>query len=82
MIQGKADEVLNLPASPAPPRTLADPVAVRAAVTALLTAQRPLVVIGKGIAPMELSWGMMTNGECYVPITGFEPIPINSRLLC
>ena len=50
MIQGTTDpdQIIHLPAVPPPPRTLADPTKVSAAVDALLGAKRPLVIIGKG----------------------------------
>ena len=44
------DEVIEAAAVPEPPRTQADPDAVEAALTALESAERPLVVVGKGMA--------------------------------
>ncbi len=45
------EETVNWkPAAPPAPRPMADPAAVAAAVSALKTAQRPLVVVGKGAA--------------------------------
>ena len=44
------EEVVWKPRVPAPPRTLADPAAVRAAIDLLKMAERPLVVVGKGMA--------------------------------
>lgn len=43
-------EVPQLPRVPVSPRSLADPAAVDAAIAALSTAERPLVIIGKGAA--------------------------------
>jgi len=52
IIGGKVDEELapQRPPVPDPPRMQADPSAVEAAVAALKTAERPLVVVGKGAA--------------------------------
>ncbi len=44
------DEATDAARVPAPPRTMADPDAVEAALTALESAERPLVVVGKGMA--------------------------------
>ena len=44
------DEVIQAAIVPEPPRTLADPDAVEAALSALESAERPLVVVGKGMA--------------------------------
>ena len=44
------DEVTEAARVPEPPRTMADPDAVEAALTALESAERPLVVVGKGMA--------------------------------
>ncbi len=44
------DEVVYPPAVPEPPRTLADPDSVDAALEALRSASNPLVIIGKGAA--------------------------------
>ncbi len=44
------DEVLEVARVPEPPRTLADPDAVEAALSVLESADRPLVVVGKGMA--------------------------------
>jgi 2-hydroxyacyl-CoA lyase 1 len=44
------DEVPSAPRVGEPPRSLADPNAVEAALTALESAQRPLVITGKGMA--------------------------------
>jgi 2-hydroxyacyl-CoA lyase 1 len=44
------DEVEYWPPLPEPPRTLADPASVDAALAALKTAENPLVIIGKGAA--------------------------------
>jgi 2-hydroxyacyl-CoA lyase 1 len=52
VITGKTDEA-NTPQRsrvPEPPRTFADPAAIDAALAALKTAERPLVVVGKGAA--------------------------------
>jgi 2-hydroxyacyl-CoA lyase 1 len=52
IISGKIDDaaVAQKPRVPEPPRSLADPAAVQAAIAALKTAERPLVVVGKGAA--------------------------------
>jgi 2-hydroxyacyl-CoA lyase 1 len=52
IIGGKTDEVRapQRPPVPEPPRTFADPASVEAAVAALKSAERPLVIIGKGAA--------------------------------
>ncbi len=52
IISGKIDDagVSQKPRVPEPPRSLADPAAVQAAIAALKTAERPLVVVGKGTA--------------------------------
>ena len=44
------DSVRWYPKAPPPPRPMAEPEAVRRAIAALKTAQRPLVVVGKGAA--------------------------------
>ena len=44
------DEAAVVARVPEPPRTMADPDAVEAALTALESAERPLVVVGKGMA--------------------------------
>ena len=44
------DEVIEAATVPEPPRTQADPDAVEAALSALESAERPLVVVGKGMA--------------------------------
>jgi 2-hydroxyacyl-CoA lyase 1 len=44
------DEVEQVERAPEPPRTLADPSAVEAALETLQRAERPLVVVGKGMA--------------------------------
>ncbi|MDE0179589.1 MAG: thiamine pyrophosphate-dependent enzyme, partial [Gammaproteobacteria bacterium] len=44
------DEVIEAAAVPEPPRMMADPDAVEAALSALESAERPLVVVGKGMA--------------------------------
>ena len=44
------EEVINTAKVPEPPRTMADPAAVEAALSALESAERPLVVVGKGMA--------------------------------
>ncbi len=44
------EEVVNVAKVPEPPRTMADPAAVEAALSALESAERPLVVVGKGMA--------------------------------
>ena len=44
------DEVIEAAAVPEAPRTMADPDAVEAALSALESAERPLVVVGKGMA--------------------------------
>ncbi|MDE0692185.1 MAG: oxalyl-CoA decarboxylase [Gammaproteobacteria bacterium] len=44
------DEIVDAPRVPEPPRTLADPEAVEATLNALESAERPLVVVGKGMA--------------------------------
>ncbi|HXH22575.1 MAG TPA: thiamine pyrophosphate-binding protein [Dehalococcoidia bacterium] len=52
VISGSVDEdaVKHYPRVPDPPRTLADPANVVAAIDALKTAQNPLVIVGKGAA--------------------------------
>jgi 2-hydroxyacyl-CoA lyase 1 len=52
IITGKTDgdAIRQRPRVPDPPRSLADPAAVEAAIAALKTAERPLVVVGKGAA--------------------------------
>jgi len=52
IIGGKTDEerALQRPPVPEPPRTFADPASVEAAVAALKSAERPLVIVGKGAA--------------------------------
>ena len=52
IIRGECEEdaVVEAARVPEPPRTLADPDAVEAALTALESAERPLVVVGKGMA--------------------------------
>ena len=52
IIRGECDEGEAAVAArvPEPPRTMADPEAVEAALTALESAERPLVVVGKGMA--------------------------------
>ncbi len=52
VISGSCEEeaALNRPRVPDAPRTLADPAAVDAALAALRSAERPLVVVGKGAA--------------------------------
>ncbi len=52
IIQGKADEdkVMRVATVAEPPRSAADPDAVEAALDALESAERPLVVVGKGMA--------------------------------
>ncbi|MXY56290.1 MAG: oxalyl-CoA decarboxylase [Gammaproteobacteria bacterium] len=52
IIRGECDEdeVIEAAAVPEPPRTQADPDAVEAALSALESAERPLVVVGKGMA--------------------------------
>ena len=52
IIHGKCeeDDVVKAARVDEPPRTLADPDAVEAALTALEAAERPLVVVGKGMA--------------------------------
>jgi 2-hydroxyacyl-CoA lyase 1 len=52
IITGKAEEdaAPQRPRVPDAPRTLADPASVQAALAALKTAERPLVVVGKGAA--------------------------------
>lgn len=52
IIGGKADEdaAPQRPPVPDPPRMFADPASVEAAVAALKTAERPLVIVGKGAA--------------------------------
>ena len=52
IIRGECDEGEAAAAArvPEPPRTMADPEAVEAALTALESAERPLVVVGKGMA--------------------------------
>jgi len=52
IIGGKCDEAqaLQRPPVPDPPRTFADPAAVEAAISALKSAERPLVIVGKGAA--------------------------------
>ena len=44
------EEVVNVAKVPEPPRTMADPAAVEATLSALESAERPLVVVGKGMA--------------------------------
>ena len=44
------DEAAEVARVPEPPRTMADPEAVEAALSALESAERPLVVVGKGMA--------------------------------
>ena len=44
------DDVRHAPTVPEPPRSLADPTAIKAALDALESAERPLVIIGKGMA--------------------------------
>jgi len=44
------DEVEQMERVPEPPRTLADPAAIDAAIETLQKAERPLVVVGKGMA--------------------------------
>jgi 2-hydroxyacyl-CoA lyase 1 len=52
IISGKTDEDVapQRPRVADPPRTFADPASVEAAVAALKTAERPLVIVGKGAA--------------------------------
>ena len=52
IIRGECDEdeVIEAATVPEPPRTQADPDAVEAALSALESAERPLVVVGKGMA--------------------------------
>ncbi len=52
IITGKIDDALapQRPRVPEPPRSFADPASVEAAVAALKTAERPLVIVGKGAA--------------------------------
>ena len=52
IIRGECEEdaVVEAARVPAPPRQMADPDAVEAALTALESAERPLVVVGKGMA--------------------------------
>ena len=52
IINGQCEEedVAQAATVPEPPRTLADPEAVEAALSALESAERPLVVVGKGMA--------------------------------
>jgi len=52
IISGKVDDDVapQRPRVPDPPRSLADPSSVEAAVAALKSAERPLVVVGKGCA--------------------------------
>ena len=52
IIRGECDEgeAAAVARVPEPPRTMADPEAVEAALTALESAERPLVVVGKGMA--------------------------------
>jgi 2-hydroxyacyl-CoA lyase 1 len=52
IIGGKTDEerASQRPPVPEPPRTFADPASVEAAVAALKSAERPLVIVGKGAA--------------------------------
>ena len=52
IIRGECEEeeIIEAAAVPEPPRTQADPDAVEAALTALESAERPLVVVGKGMA--------------------------------
>lgn len=44
------EDVRHAPTVPEPPRSLADPAAIKAALDALETAERPLVIVGKGMA--------------------------------
>ena len=44
------EEIIAAATVPEPPRTIADPDAIEAALTALESAERPLVVVGKGMA--------------------------------
>ena len=46
----EADAVRTPPRVPEPPRSLADPAAVEAALASLRSAERPLVIVGKGTA--------------------------------
>jgi 2-hydroxyacyl-CoA lyase 1 len=57
IITGKCDEDLapQRPRVPEPPRTFADPASVEAALAALKTAERPLVIVGKGAAYADAS---------------------------
>ena len=52
IIRGECEEedVVQAARVPPPPRTMADPDAVQAALSALESAERPLVVVGKGMA--------------------------------
>ena len=52
VIAGKVDEdtVQWVPRVPDPPRPMADPTAVEAAIAALKTAEQPLIIVGKGVA--------------------------------
>ena len=52
IIRGECEdeEIIAAATVPEPPRTIADPDAVEAALTALESAERPLVVVGKGMA--------------------------------
>ena len=52
IIRGECEEeeIIEAATVPEPPRTQADPDAVEAALTALESAERPLVVVGKGMA--------------------------------
>lgn len=52
IIRGESEEdaVIEAARVPEPPRAMADPQAVEAALTALESAERPLVVVGKGMA--------------------------------
>ena len=52
IIRGECEdeEIIAAATVPEPPRTMADPDAIEAALTALESAERPLVVVGKGMA--------------------------------